>query len=134
MTPATNNPFRSWFKSNNTIKLSYDADVVCMTYESITNFASRTKLDKKNIEYIPSNLKEKNPTITDDTAAGTTAETAVHGANISLVRILRLMKSVFQTAKYYTSIGRMKNATNMHYTNVLSKFKIKWGTYEELKN
>ena len=36
-----------------------------------------------------------------------------------------------QDANYYTSIGRIINATNMHYINVLSIFKIEWDTYEK---
>ena len=30
-------------------------------------------------------------------------------------------------------VGRMINATNMNYGHVLSRFKIEWDTYEELK-
>ena len=38
-----------------------------------------------------------------------------------------------QAAKYYTSVGSTMNDMNIHYTNVLSNFKIEWDTYGELK-
>ena len=38
MSPDTNDTFRTWLKSKNMIKHSYDAAVVCITYEGIINF------------------------------------------------------------------------------------------------
>ena len=40
---------------------------------------------------------------------------------------------VVQFSKYYASVDRTMDATNMNYANVLSSFKIEWDTYEELK-
>ena len=39
---ATNYALRTWSKSNNTLNLSSNAAVVCITYEGITNFANLT--------------------------------------------------------------------------------------------
>ena len=40
---------------------------------------------------------------------------------------------VFRFAKYYASVDRTMDATNMNYANVLSSFKIEWDAYEDLK-
>ena len=120
---ATNDSFSTWIKSNNMINISSDAAVVYITYEGITNFISLTDFDKKSIKSIPTTRKKKILFITDDPAAGITAESAVPGSNISLVAIHWLIVMI-QSAKEYTSIGRMMNATNMHYSNLLSNFNI----------
>ena len=105
------------------INISSDAAVVYITYEGITNFISLTDFDKKSIKSIPTTRKKKILFITDDPAAGITAESVVPGSNISLVAIHWLIVMI-QSAKEYTSIDRMMNATNMHYSNLLSNFNI----------
>ena len=97
----------------------------------IINFYSLIYFDDWSIESLPSTYKEKISAIIDDPEASITAETSVSCANISLIAIRRLIV-VVQAAKHYTLISRTINATNMHYTNLLSNFKIDWDTYEEL--
>ena len=98
--PTDNNAeFRTCLKSNNTIKLSSDASIVHITYESITNFVFLSDFDTKTIESLPTNCKEKIPDITDDPAAGITDETVVLTSNISSIAIFRLIV-VDQSAKY----------------------------------
>ena len=133
MPPATTNAFKSWLKANPNMKLSSDAAVTRITYEGITSFTALLDFDKKSIERLPATCKESIPAIAEDRAAGIVAEPAVPGANISSIAVRRLIIAV-AAAKYYTSIGREMDASNMHYTNVLSKFKIEWESYEELKD
>ena len=80
-----------------------------------------------NIFELPAKIKY--PPITDNPAAGITSEPAVPGDNISSIAISKLFVTV-QSDKYYTWIDRKINATNMHYTNLLSKFNIEWYAYE----
>ena len=82
MPPATNDSFRTWINSNNMINLIFYAAVVCMTYEGITKFLYLTNYNNKSIEYFPTTREEKMTTITDNTVAGITAETALPGAKI----------------------------------------------------
>ena len=84
MYTATNYSFITWLNSNNTIKISSDAAVGCITYEGINNFVSLTGFDKKSIESLPATCNEKIPVIADDPSADITAEPAAPGANISL--------------------------------------------------
>ena len=132
MTPDTNDAFRTCLQPNNTINIISNADVVCITYEGITNFSSPTDFDKKSIESLPATCNEKIPVIADDPSADITAEPAAPGANISLTQIRQLILAV-QATKYYTLIGRKMNATNMHCGNILSSFKIERDTYENLR-
>ena len=131
MYPNTNAALVTCLKSNNTINIISDADVVRITYESITKFVSLTDFDKKIIESLPTTCKEKIPAITDDPSAGITSETAIPGVNISLVAICRLVV-VVKASKYYTSIGSTMDITNIHYGNLVLSFKIEWDAYEEL--
>ena len=49
MPPATNAAFRNWINHKNTIKISSDAAMVCITYEGITKSVSLTDFDKKSV-------------------------------------------------------------------------------------
>ena len=88
-----------------------------MTYEGITKFLYLTNYNNKSIEYFPTTREEKMTTITDNTVAGITAETALPGAKIYWIDIFWFIVAV-QADKYYTFIGQTMNATNMHHKNV----------------
>ena len=133
MPPATTAAFRSWLKSNPNMKLTSDSSVTRITYEGITTFNSLLDFDKKSIESLSTICKESIPAVVADPAAGIAAEAEVRGANISSIAIRRLIVAA-NAAKYYDSISRTMDATNMHYTNVLSKFKIEWDSYESLRD
>ena len=128
MPPSTNYFFRTWIKYNSTIKLRSDAAVVHIPYEGISNCALLTDSDKKTIESLLTICNEKIPTIIDDTAAGITAESGIHGANISFIAIHRLIVAV-QAAKYSTLISRKMIATNIQYRNLFSSFNIEWNIF-----
>ena len=96
------------------INLSSNTAVVHITYEGITNFVSLTNFEKKNIESITTTETEKILSITYDPAAGINAKPSIPGAKTSLILISQLIVAV-QYSKYYTSIYRMMNATNMRY-------------------
>ena len=132
MPPATTNSFKSWLKSNVNIKLSSDAAVTRITYEGITNFDSLVDFDKKAIELLPSICKEKIKAIPEDAAAGIAAEIEIPGANISSISVRRLIVAA-SAARYYKSVGRAMNNQSMHYTNILSNFKIEWLAYRDLR-
>ena len=123
MPSDTNASFRTWLNSNNTINLSFNVAVICMTYEGITNFASLTNFDKKSIESIPTTCRENTLAIKNDPESDITAEPSITGANRSSIAICQFIVAV-KADKYYTLIGRTMNTTNMHYSNVLSSFNI----------
>ena len=133
MPPTVNANFKSWLKSNVNMKLSSDAAVTRITYEGITNYDSLVDFDKKSIESLPSTCKEKIPAITEDVPNGVTAEVEISGANVSSISVRRLIVAS-NAAKYFTSVGRAMTPINMHYTKVLSNFKIEWEAYLELKS
>ena len=87
-------------------------------------------MDKKLIKSFPTTCKEKISAKADNPAVGITAEADVPDINIFLITICRLIVA-FQAANYYNFIGRTMNSTNIHYSNILSRFKIEWDTYEE---
>lgn len=115
MPPATTAAFRSWLKSNPNMKLTSDSSVTRITYEGITTFNSLLDFDKKSIESLSTICKESIPAVVADPAAGIAAEAEVRGANISSIAIRRLIVAA-NAAKYYDSISRTMDATNMHYT------------------
>ena len=81
------------------------------------------------IESLTTTCQDKIPAITDNPSAGITGESDMPGANISSITNQWLIVAV-QSNKYYTSIGMIVNANNMHYSNLLFIFKIRWDTYE----
>ena len=131
MPPAVTNAFKSWLKGNVNMKLSSDSAVTRVTYEGITTFESLTDFDKTSIEYLPRTCKEKILAITEDIPAGIAAEGEVPGANVGTISVRRLITAM-KAARYYQSINRTMNPSNMHYTNVLSAFKIEEEAYADL--
>lgn len=125
--------FKNWLKANTGMKLVTDSAVNRIICEGITNYDSLLDFDKKSIQTLPSVCKEHIPAIEADAQAGTAAEAAVPGANISTISTRRLIIAM-QAAIYYTSIGRAKSPSSMHYNNVLSNFKLEWEDYESLKS
>ena len=114
------------------MKLSSDATVTRVTYEGITNFESLPDFDKTSIEYLPRTCKEKILAITEDVNAGIATEAEVPGANVGTISVRRLITTM-KEARYYQSINRTMNPSNIHYTNVLSGFKIEEEAYAELR-
>ena len=112
MPPTVTSSFKQYLKSANNIKLSSDAAVNRIIYEGLTNYDSLTDFDKNSIESLTSTCKEKIPAITEDVAAGISAEIEIAGANISSISIRRLIIAC-HASKYYISIGRTMNAANM---------------------
>ena len=129
---AVSTAFKTWLKANTGMKLVTDSAVNRIIKEGITNFESLVDFDKKSIQNLPTICKEAVPAIAEDVAAGQAAEAAVPGANISTISTRRLIVAV-QAAIYYTSIGRTMTTAGMHYTNVLTNFKLEWDDYESLK-
>ena len=115
------------------MKLSSDASVLRLTHEGITNFASLSDFDKKSIQLLPQICKNSIPAIVEDIPNNITAEVAIPGANVSSISVSRLITAV-NAAKYYNSISRAMNPTNMNYANVLSTFKIEYEAYVSLKD
>ena len=83
-------------------------------------------------EYLPRKCKEKIIAIVEDLPAGITAEAEVAGANVGSISVRRLIVAT-NAARYYDSINRTMNTKNMHYTNVLSDFKVEEEAYTDLK-
>ncbi len=133
MPPAVTNAFKNWLKSNTGMKLSSDAAVTRLTYEGITDYRSLTDFDKKSLQSLPSICKETIPAIAKDHNNGIEAEAEVPGANLGSICVRRLIVAM-NAAKYYTSINRAMNATNMHYTNVLSHFQLEWDDFDSLQD
>jgi hypothetical protein len=131
MPPNVTATFKSWLKSNTGMKLSSDAAVNRIIYEGITNYESLLDLDIKSIQSLPSICKEAIPAITADDAADIAAENAVPGANINTITTRRLIIAM-HASSFYSSINRVMNPQSMHYTNVLSNFKVEWEDYESL--
>ncbi len=67
-----------------------------------------------------------------DPANNITATAEVPGANVSSITVQRLLVAC-RAAKYYDSINRGMTTSTMHYTNILSNFKIEFEAYEALK-
>ena len=133
MPPAVTNAFKNWLKGNLQMKLSSDAAVSRIIAEGVTSFQTLLDFDTKSIQALPGICKEDIPAIAEDQANGIAAEAAVNGANISSISVRRLITAV-QAAKYYDAIDRTMDDTNMHYSNVLSKFKIEYECYATLKD
>ena len=124
--------FRNWLTSNPNMKLSSDAAVLRITHEGITNYESLLDFDKKSIQKLPITCRSGIPAIIADDPNGIAAEAAVPGANINSISVCRLIVAS-NAAKYYTWIGRNMTLATMHYTNVLSDFKVEWEDYEKLR-
>ncbi len=133
MPPTASAAFKSWLKTAPNAKLTSDRAVNRILYEGITTYDSLLDFDRKAIQSLPSVCKETIPAIAADPATNTGAEPEVPGANISSISVQRLIVAV-NAAKYYNSIGRAMTAQNMHYTSVLSQFKIEQEAYASLKD
>ena len=133
LTMAITNAFKNWLKQSTGMKLNTDSAVNRIVAEGLTGFDVLPDFDKKSIQLLPSVCKNAIPEVVADAATGQAAEPAIPGANISTISVRRMIVAV-QAANYYTSIGRAMNSSSMHYTNVLSKFKLEWEDYESLKS
>ena len=87
----------------------------------------------KSIQGLPVLCIKMITAIIADNANNIAAEPEVPGANVSSMSVRRLIVAI-EAAKYYQSIGRTMNTDNMHYNNVLSKFKINWDAHVSLKS
>lgn len=114
------------------MKLSSDASVLRVTHEGITNYDSLRDFDKESLLNLPKVCRQTIAAIPDDPANNITAEPEVPGANVSSISIQRLIVAS-EAARYYESIGRTMDASNMHYNNVLANFKVEWTAYEALR-
>ena len=123
MPPNVTLAFHTWLKANTGMKLSYDSSVTRILYEGITNCDSLLDFDTKSIQSLPAVCKGAIPAIEADLAEAVEAEAVVPGANISTISTRRLIIAV-SAVKYYSSIGHNITPASMHYTNVLSDFKI----------
>ena len=131
MPPQTNAAFRNWLKSSSNMKLSSDAAVRRITYEGITNYRSLLDFDKESIEALPKACSKNIEAIEADEDNGIDEEVPIPGANINSIAIRRLVVAT-QAVKYYVDVGQEPNDSNMHYTNVLSKFKTNFEAYSLL--
>ena len=77
--------FYTWLKGNLNMKLSSNASVLCLTYESITSLDSLTDFDNKVIKLLPKVCKNNIDTIVADISNGIATENAVNGVNISSI-------------------------------------------------
>eukprot|EP00957_Ditylum_brightwellii_P180522 13750843-Ditylum_brightwellii.AAC.1 len=69
------------------MKLSSNATKTCISHEGITNLASLSDFNKKSIKDLLKICKESVVVIAEDIPNGIAAETAVHGANLSLISV-----------------------------------------------
>ena len=115
------------------MKLTSDVAVNHIIAEGVTNFDTLTDFDKKAIQFLPNICRREVEAIVADAANGIQAENAVPGTNIGSISIQRLIVAM-HAANYYSSIGRTMTAQNMHFTNVLSSFKLEWDDYTSLKS
>ena len=133
MPPASNAGFRLYLKSAVQMKLNTDSAVTRILYEGITSFESFGDFDAASIKSLAKNCRETIPAVTADAAAGIASdEPQVTGTVISTQSIVR-MTVACQAVKYYLSIGRTPDNVNLHYTNVLSAFKVEYEAYEKLQ-
>jgi hypothetical protein len=133
MPPATTPQFRLYLKSATNIKLNTDAAVTRILYEGITSFASLGDFDAESIKTMARNCRETIPAVAADQDAGIlNDEPEVIGTTISTQSMIRLTVACNAT-KYYLSVGRVPTLAMLHYTNVLSAFKLEFEAYEMLK-
>ena len=97
--------------------------VLCLTNEGITNFASLSDFDKKNIENFPTICKSSILAIEEDASNSIADESSFAGANISSISVSRLVTAA-NTAKDHRSIDRVINPQNTGHESVLTTFKI----------
>lgn len=76
--------------------------------------------------------KEIIPAIAGDANANVAAEPEVSGANISSIKVQRLIVAV-NAAKYYTADRWVMTVQNMNYTNNIKSFKEEYEAYMDLK-
>ena len=93
---------------------------------------SLIEFDKKSVESLPKICRDNIPAIAEDLANWIAAEVEVPGASISSISIRRLIVAV-NAVTYYDSIDRVMTQENMHYSNVLSDFKIEYESFCDAK-
>ena len=128
---TTTAAFRTWLKSTSNMKSSSDASVARVTYEGITNYESPKDFDEASIKNLPKVCKETINAIPAHAVNNIQAEPEVPGANVRSISVQHIIV-VANALRYYDSIGRMMNASNMNWDDVLSHFKIEWEAYEAL--
>lgn len=129
---TTTSAFRTWLKSAPNMKLSFNASIARVTHEGITNYNLLKDFDMAAIKNLPEGCKETIDAIPADVANNIQAANEVPGANVSSKSVQHLIVAA-NTARYYDSIGRTMDTSNMHYINVLSHFKIEWEAYKALQ-
>ena len=123
-----NNQYRVWLKSSANMKLSYDASVLNITYEGLTNFQYFMEFDCDSIESLSKSWSNNIDAVVVHVPNGIAAENAVPGTNISTISICRLVLDK-NYVKYYIEIGRTPNFYNMHYVNMLGEFNTYYDAY-----
>jgi hypothetical protein len=132
MPPVATAAFRLYLKSSTNIKLNTDSAVNRILYEGVTSFSSLIDFDSDSIKTLSRNCRETIPAIEADIGAGIVAEPAVQGTVISTQSIVRLTV-VCNAVKYYIAVGRTPSAAILHYTNVLTTFKVEHEAYIKLQ-
>ena len=133
MPPVTTAQFRLYLKSTPNMKLNTDAAVTRILYEGLTSFASLADFDASSIKALAKNCKETIPAVTADADAGIAVdEPQVLGTVVSTQSMVRLTIAC-NAVKYYIAVGRTPTPAILHYTNVLSTFKIEYEAYERLQ-
>ena len=87
---VTNNQYHLWLKSAANMKLSYDASVLNITYEGLTNFQYFMEFDCDIIESLSKSWSNNIDAVVVDVPNGIAAENAIPGENISTISICRL--------------------------------------------
>ena len=129
---VTNNQSHSWLKSTANMKISFDASVLRITYEGLTNFQSFLEFDRHSSKSLSKDCSKNIDVIVADVPNGIAAKNAVSGTNIRTISIRRLVVPT-NAVKYYIEIGQTTNFQNMHYVNVLGYFKTDYDDYVLLK-
>ena len=127
--PVPTQSFKSWMNSNQKIRLSSDAAVNFIVSEGITTFASIHDFDRKSIQYLPGTCKVSISAIEADDLNNDEAEPSVNGENISTISARHLIVAV-NAAKFYDTIRRLMTPQIIHYSNVLSYFKVECDDYK----
>ena len=125
---VTNNQFHLWLKSAVNMKLSYDASVLRITYEGLTNFRSFMDFYRDSIESLSKYWSNNIYAIVADVPNGIASKKAVPGTNISTISIRSLDIST-NDVKYYNAIGQPPGLDNIHYVNALGEFNIDYNSY-----
>ena len=124
--------FRNWLKQATNMKLFSNTSVLRVTHKGIRNYDSLRDFDKESLLNLLKVCCQTIAAVPDDPANNITAKPEVPGANVNSILIQRLIVAL-EAARYYESIGRTMEASNMHYNKVLTNFKVEWTAYEALR-